>query len=190
MNVKRFFAVVLVVLCLAGCRSAVTSEAYRDQNMDFGSLQSVAVMPFANLTRETQAAERVRDVFVTQLLASGAVYVIPPGEVKRGIQRAGIGDPASPSAEEVVRFAGIVKVEAVITGVVREYGEVRSGQSSANAVSVGVSMIEAQTGRVVWNASSTKGGIGVTERLLGGGGRPMDDVTEQAVNELLDKLFK
>jgi hypothetical protein len=42
----------------------------------------------------------------------------------------------------------------------------------------------------VWAASSTQGGIGFGDRMLGGGGRPLNDVTEAAVNELLDKLFK
>ncbi len=165
-------------------------DVYVDETMDFGSIRTVAIMPFINLTREQYAAERVRDLLMTQLLASKAVYVIPSGEVKRGIQRAGIADPTSPSPEEVVKFAGIVKVDAVITGVVREYGEVRSGQSAANVISLSLFMIEAQTGRIVWSASTSKGGIDLSDRLLGGGGRPMDDVTEEAINDLLDKLFR
>ena len=36
---------------------------YRDPNMDFGSVQKVAVLPFANLTKDEKAADRVRDVF-------------------------------------------------------------------------------------------------------------------------------
>jgi hypothetical protein len=51
-------------------------------------------------------------------------------------------------------------------------------------------MIERSSGVVVWSASSTKGGVSVWDRLLGGGGRPMNTVTEKAVNDLLDKLFQ
>jgi hypothetical protein len=51
-------------------------------------------------------------------------------------------------------------------------------------------MIETQTGRVVWAASSTKGGITFGDRLLGGGGEPMNVVTEKAVDDIIDKLFK
>jgi hypothetical protein len=74
--------------------------------------------------------------------------------------------------------------------VVEEYGEVRSGSSAANLISISVQMMEAQTGRTVWTAASTKGGIGVVDRLLGGGGRPMYDVTRDAVNDVIAKLFK
>ena len=45
-------------------------------------------------------------------------------------------------------------------------------------------------GKIVWEASSTKGGIDVWDRLFGGGGRPMNDVTRDAVNDVIEKLFK
>ncbi len=183
--------VVAVALAAAGC--AATRESvrvtYRDPNMDFGQLQTVAVMPFTNLSRDPTAADRVRDVFTTMLLASQSVYVVPPGEVARGISRAGIATAATPTAEEVVKFVSMVKADAVITGTVREYGEARSGTASASLISVSLEMMEGQTGKVVWSASSTKGGVTTLDRMFGGGGEPMNVVTEKAVEDLLDKLF-
>lgn len=178
----------IALSCLTSCSHG--GGNFHDAKMDFGSVQSVAVMPFVNLTRETGAAERVRNVFTTMLLSSGVLYVIPPGEVARGISRAGITEPTAPSPEEVVKFAGIVKVDAVITGVVREYGEVRSGITAANIVSFSAQMQESQTGKVVWSAATTRGGVSFWDRLLGGGGRPMNEVTEKAVDDVLDKLLK
>ena len=84
----------------------------------------------------------------------------------------------------------MIKADAVMTGTVREYGEVRSGTTVSQVISISMRMIEAQTGRVVWSASSTKGGISFKDRLLGGGGAPMNEITEKAVNETIDKLFK
>ena len=184
---EKAAATLLLVLLLGGC--GTSGVRYQNPDMDFGSIRRVAVLPFANLTREAAAAERVRDVFTTMLLATGATYVIPPGEVFRGIARSNLADLTRPSSEEVKRFAGIVSVDAVITGVVREYGEVRSGQTSANVVSVSLQMIEVQTGMVVWTAESTKGGITVRDRLFGGGGDAMNKVTQKAVDDLLEKLF-
>ena len=103
--------------------------------------------------------------------------------------RAGIEKDTAPTIESVIKLGGVVKAEAVITGVVREYGEVRSGTTTSNVVSIGLQMIETQTGRVVWTASSTRGGISTSDRLFGGGGRPMDDVTREAVIDVLNKLF-
>lgn len=177
----------LVFLLLSGC--ATTGATYRDPNMDFGLIQTMAVMPFNNYSRDNIAGDRVRDVFMIMLQGTGAVYVVPPGEVARAINRIGIQNPASPTPEEIVRFAANLKADAVITGAIREYGEVRSGASAANLISMSLQMMEAQTGKVVWTASSTKGGVGTSERLFGGGGDPMNRVTEKAIDDLLDKMF-
>lgn len=170
--------------------SAACSHSYLDPDMDFGVVRTVAVMPFENLTNDKRAGERVRDVFSNLLLSTGAIYVLPPGEVRRGIRRTGMADSSSPSSEEIVKLANVLKAEAVITGVVREYGEVRSGPSVANTISISLQMIEAETGRVVWSAATTKGGITTLDRLFGGGGEPMNDVTVEAVNELIRNLFR
>jgi hypothetical protein len=172
----------------AVCAAQVT-DVYRDPRMDFGSVQTVAVAPFSNLTRDQVVAERVRDVFINRLLASGAVYVLPVGEVSRGLAKAEIQNPMTPTTEEVVKLGGILKVDAVITGVVREYGEVRSGSTASNVISLSIQLVECSSGRIVWSGSSTKGGVSFRNRLLGGGGQPLNRVTEQAIDALFDKLL-
>lgn len=189
MNDKRkVLMFMLVALCCLpwGC----ASTAFKDPVMDFGALQNVAVMPFQNLSGEDAAAERVRDAFTGGLLATGAMYVIPAGEVKRGVERSGMRTATAPTSEEIKKFGEVMKVEAVITGVLREYGQVRSGSSAANVISLSLQLIEVQTGKVVWAAAATKGGISVSDRLFGGGGQAMNRITEDVVDDLLDKLFK
>ncbi len=147
-------------------------------------------MPLTNLSREQVASDRVRDVFVTMLLASGDVYVVPQGEVARGVSLAGVINPSAPSNDEVKKLGTVLKADAIITGVVREYGEVRSGSASANVLSLSFQMAEVQTGKTVWSVSSTKGGIGFLDRLFGGGGEPMNDITEKTVKDVINNLFK
>lgn len=98
--------------------------------------------------------------------------------------------PGVPSPEDIVKLGGILKAQAVITGTVREYGEIRSGSAMANVISLSAQMVETESGRVVWSAASTKGGITTTDRLFGGGGQPMNKITEKAVDDLIIKLFK
>jgi hypothetical protein len=181
-------AAVLLAAVLAGCASS-SPDVFRDQTMDFAAIRTVAVMPLSNQTREAQAPERVRDVFMTLLLSTGAVYVVPPGEVSRGISRTGLSEASSPAPEDIIKFGAAIKADAVITGVIREYGEIRSGTTSANVISIGFRMIETQTGRVIWSASSTQGGVTFKDRLLGGSGAPLNEVTEKAINEIIDKMF-
>ena len=186
--VRTALPLLSIFVCLTAC--ATHGEVFRDEKMDFGAIQTVAVLPFVNLTRDSTAAERVRDVFINRILAISSLYVLPVGEVARGVARAEIATPAAPSPEETVKLGGALKAQAVITGTVREYGEVRSGAAVANAISVSAQKMETDTGRVVWSAAATKGGITFMDRLFGGGGQPMDNITEKAVNDLITKLFK
>ena len=180
----------LFTLLLLGSCASVPEVVYRDEQMDFGAIQTVAVMPFVSLTRDNVAAERVRDVFITRLLATGAVYVVPVGEVARAVTQAEIQNPSAPSPEEIVKLGGLMKVQAVITGTVREYGEVRSGLSTAGVVSMSIEVLETQLGKIVWSSGSTKGGITVWDRLFGGGGRPMNNVTAEAVDDIINRLVR
>ncbi|HUJ27105.1 MAG TPA: GNA1162 family protein [Myxococcales bacterium] len=178
---------ILLFAALAAC--ARQGHKYHDAKMDFSSIHTVAVMPFGNLSRDNLAADRVRDKFSSLLLASGAMYVLPIGEVARGITRASVANPVMPSKDEVIALGKALGAEAVITGTLTEYGEVRAGTNAANVVSLTLEMLETTTGTVVWSASTTKGGIGIGDRLLGGGGAPMNGVTEDACHDLLDRLF-
>jgi hypothetical protein len=189
-RIHRFRSRMILVAILLSASCASTPDKFHDQTMDFAAVRSVAVMPFTNLTSDKLAGERVRDVFITALLSTESMYVLPTGEVARGASRAGIADPTSPTPEEAKKMGDLLKVNAVITGVVREYGEARSGTASSNIVSLSMAMMEVDTGKVVWTASSTKGGISVWDRLFGGGGEPMNIVTKRAVDEILDKLFQ
>ena len=184
----KFFFFLALLLLIACARPP--KNTYIDPNMDFGTLKSVAVLPFLSLAKDPIVADRVRDVFINRLLATGAVYVVPVGEVARGITRIEAQNPSVLSPEEAVKLGGIIKVEAVISGTVREYGEVRSGATSANIISISLQMIETQTGKVVWADSSTRGGVSIWDRLFGGGGKPMNQVTEEAVNDLINRLLK
>jgi hypothetical protein len=184
----RLLALPLLLLAAAGC---ARGKPYLDKNMDFGSVKTVVVMPFWNLTQNQQAADRVRDVFANALLATQAVYVLPSGEVARAISRLNLQSASSPTGDEIQRLAGLLRVDAVITGVVREYGEVRVAQATSNVVSVSVQMQEAGTAKVIWSGAATKGGVTWAARLLGStGGEPMNTVTEQAVDDLLKQLFQ
>ena len=189
-NLPGLVAPVLLGLAMsATVCTAQVSDVFRDPKMDFGSIQTVAVVPFSSLSRDQVAAERVRDVFINRLLASEAVYVLPIGEVARGISKLELQSPTSPTSEDVVKLGALLKADAVVTGVVREYGEVRSGSTAANIISMSIQLLEAGTGRVVWSASSTKGGISFWNRLFGGGGQPLNKVTEEAIDALFDKLL-
>jgi hypothetical protein len=180
----------LVVLALLAGACAGRPRTFHDAKMDFGSVRTIAVLPFQNLSRESAAGDRVRDVFANSVLASGVAYVLPPGEVQRGLERAAISNTSTPSTDDIVKLGAILKADAVITGVVKEYGEIRSGSTSSNVISLSAQMVETGTGKIVWAGATTKGGLSLSDRFFGGAGRPLNDVTEAAVDDLLKQLVQ
>jgi len=187
---RRYLILLPLIISLLACGSRSHLTYYHDPDMDFAAIRTVAVLPFENLTTDRLAGERVRDILSNSLMATGAVYVLPSGEVARGIARAGVVNPSTPSKEEMAKLAPIIKADGLITGVVTEYGEVRSGTATANVISFNLQMIEAQTQKVVWTGSTSQGGISVWDRLFGSGGKPMNNVTMAAIDDILGKLFK
>src|SRR5512140_1321907 len=96
-------AVMTLALALSGCRPH--ARTYANTAMDFGSVRAVAVLPFWNLSKDPQGADRVRDVFTNALLATNGVYVVPTGEVARAVTRLNIATPVTPTAEDVMKLA-------------------------------------------------------------------------------------
>ncbi len=189
MSLNKIVLFLIVILTAASCASSPVGRYYFNPDMDFRAIKTAAVMPLENMTREPLATARVRDVISNLLLSTGEVYVVPPGEVARGVLISGISNPEIPSPEEVIKLAAVIKVDVVITGAVKEYGEVRSSTSSANVISMSLRMIEAGTGKIIWTASTTQGGINIWDRLFGGGGKPMNNVTEKAARDIIRKFL-
>jgi hypothetical protein len=183
--------VISILIWTAGCAGHRGAQStFHDPNMDFGLIQSVAVLPFENLTNSARAGETSRDVFMTLLQASVDLYVIPPGEIQRAISRTQPENPMRPTVEEVVKLAANLETDVVITGTVLEFGQVRSGSATSNVCSLSVKMLEGQTGRVVWSASATRGGVSAGDRLVGSGGQPMNVVISRAAEDLVNRLFQ
>ena len=181
-------SILLLGVSCAGHRGGQTT--FHDPNMDFGLIQSVAVLPFENLTGAQHADETSRDVFMTMLQAKIDLYVIPPGEILRAISRIQPENPQMPTEQEVVKLAENLEADVIITGTVLEYGQVRSGSASSNVCSLSIKMLEGQTGRVVWSASATRGGVSAGDRLVGSGGQPMNLVVTKAAEDIVNRLFQ
>jgi len=189
MSNKRMILLMLMMFTLAIQGCAAPRDMFMDPNMDFGAIRTVAILPISNLTKDQQASDRVRDVLANAILAGGDIYVLPIGEVSRGIINAGIMNPLTPSIEEILKLGKQIKADGIITGTLKEYGEVRSGTAVSDVISLSLQLQETQTGKVVWYASSTKGGISIIDRMFGGGGAPLNEITEKAVNDLVIKLY-
>lgn len=179
----------LAALVAAGCAGSMRPTRFTNPRIDFSFVERVAVIPFENVSSDSLAGFRATRLLVTELLASGAVDVVEPGEVNAAIARFP-GRVTRPSVEQIVSLGQTLNVQAVIAGTVAQSELLRSGATGIPTVTIDAQMIETETGAIIWSATHTEKGSAVGARLLGTQGEPIAITTRRCVHRLLDTLLK
>ncbi len=176
-------------LWLAGC-GVMAPSTYVHPNYDFSRVKKVAVLPLENLTSDQTAGEKIRKVVITELLATGIVDVIEPGQVNRVLAQQNIQNPAAMSPAEFKRIAGELGAQLLVVGSVEAYDRVTIGGVQAPEVTLTLRGVDAESGTVVWAASHTQGGATLAARLFGLTGDSLSEVARKAVHETVVTLFR
>ena len=177
-------------IAFSACSSGLPTTQFANPGFDFSYLQRVAVIPFDNLSSDAQAGKRATRLLITELLASGAVDVVEPGEVQAAMRNLGGGRLTAPSAEQVIALGETLEVQGVVIGTVAQSEVMRLGAALRPVVTLDVQMIEADTGAIVWAATHTEKGSTMGARLLGTGGEPLAETTRRCIQELLGTLLE
>lgn len=188
---RQLFALALLAssLALSACASGMEPTRFTNPRFDFGFVERVAVVPFENLTHDAAAGPRVTRLTITELLASGAVDVVEPGEVQAALDRMG-SRITTPSTEQVISLGETLGVQAVIVGSVTQSETIRSGTVGTPVVTLDVHMLETETGAAVWAATHTEKSSSLGARLLGTGGAPISETTRRCVRQVLRTLIQ
>lgn len=185
-NSRLVIVGLLLLICACGGNPAPTH--FSNPSFDFGYLERIAVLPLESLSQDGDAGERTARILTTELLSSGAVDVVEPGEVAAAIaQIPGASNP--PSTEQVVALGKALQIQGVMVGSVTQYEVVRAGSLSYPVVTLDLHLLETETGAAVWAATHTEEGSTAAARLLGSGGQSISSVTRQCVQQILKSLF-
>jgi TolB-like protein len=152
-----FLALLAFLACGGGPRSYLNPEA------DISFYEKIGVVPFINLTSDRFAGEKITSTFVTELLITEKFEVVERGEFDHIVGQVRGSTGGSPSQEltsaQLAAIGEQAGVNGIIEGVVREYEMIRVGQGTYPLISFNVKLVDAPTGRVVWESSySAKGG--------------------------------
>jgi TolB-like protein len=180
-------------LCLVGCGGGMKATRFTNPGFDFGFVERVAVLPFENHTNDRQAGPRATRLTVTELLASGAVDVVEPGEVQMALNKitgVALGRSISPSTEQILALGQALGVQAVVMGTVTQSENLRSGSVPIPVVTLDLRMVEAETGATVWAATHSEKGSTFSARVLGTGGEPIAETTRACVQGALATLIE
>jgi curli biogenesis system outer membrane secretion channel CsgG len=190
-NRLRTHAIVLAMLLLAGPMGcAAPGRYYVNHEADMAYYKKVAVLPFANLTSDRYAGERVTRMFVTELIIADRFQVSDPGEVRAVLERTG-GLPTLEGVYDPKKLkdaATEVGANGLIRGAVSEYQMVGATSSAQRpSVAFDVEMVDVATGKTVWKASISERGKGRVP-ILGGGTATLSRLTEEACREVVERI--
>lgn len=189
-NLRVLFIGILAILFFNCCGVKANPQFYINREVDFSFFKRVAVLPFENLTSERFAGAMVRQVVISELLATGLVEVNVPGDPIDAIENMRLKPDEPLSTEQIKDLGKKLKVQAVILGAVEEFGEVRYGNASAPEVSITLMMADVTSGSIIWSVTKTKGGASFWSRHFGARSNTMSETVLEVVREALQTLFE
>lgn len=178
-----------IILSIGGCGSkGPDSTVYLKENLDLNYVERVAVLPFRNLATDKNAANKVRDVTITEVMATEAFKeVINQSVVDATLREMALSDVTAIDAPVLKILGRRLGVNAFISGTVND---VQSGSSSYKypEVSLTLYLIDVETAQVLWRSTAYKNGYSVWNRLFDLD--PQDDfeITLQLVREMLEMM--
>ena len=181
------------LVLLSGCGGTMNATRFVNPGFDFGFVERAAVLPFENFSTDRDAGPRATRLMSTELLASGAVDVVEPGEVRAALARLAAARPGSgvaPNTEEIISLGKALRVQALILGSVTQSEMIRSGSIGIPVVTLDARMVETETGTTVWATTHTVKGGHFGARVLGTGGKPISETTRRCVRRLVRALVK
>ena len=187
---KGFLAglLVLVTLMSIGCGTKTASDYYVRPDVELGFIKRIAVLPFQNNSSDEFAAERLREVVITQVMSMGIFDVVDKGIVDSVLREEAV-EPGTPIDKLTLKRLGQrLNVQAFMLGSVDQAGENRRGSFSYPELSLALRLVEAKTGMVLWRASGHGSGYSTWGRLFGLAPEDSYQVGVGVVKEMLSSI--
>ncbi|OGW37870.1 MAG: hypothetical protein A2Y97_02210 [Nitrospirae bacterium RBG_13_39_12] len=191
LNKHILAAILFIMFTVSGCGGKEGVQYfYINEDTDFSFIKRVAVLPLDNLTNEKFAADTVRHVVISELLALNLVEVVIPGDAVSAIEKLKLRPGQPLSADEIKAIGKTLKVQAVILGAVDKYGEIREGNVSAQEVAITLMMADANSGSIIWSVTETSGGASFMAKHFGARSPTMSETVIDVVRKALKTLYE
>ena len=177
----------LASLALAGCASA--PKYYVGESMALGHVKRIAVLKLENHTQTKFVEERLRDIISTEILSRGLFEVVEKGDLERFFR-----EEVARKKHETLdiataqRLARGLKVDAYLAGSVDDYSVNRSGPYAYPVIAATLRIVDAKTGKIIWQATGSESGYSSWGRIFGLASDDANQVSFRLVRNLLNTL--
>lgn len=180
----------VVSLGLTGCSLSFfgKSKAFVRENVDFGFVKKISVLPVENNSKDEFAPELVRDITITRILAMKLFDVTDKGQVDSFLREEAI-DPGKPlDTPTIKRLGQKLGVQGLLLTTLDIAADSRKGTMNYPEMSVTLRLVEVETGLVIWQAGGHQSGDSFLRRLFGLSGRDKYQVTVSLVEDVLQTI--
>ena len=157
---RTLLAIAMAAILTAGCGHTLKRD-YQAPGAGIASLETVAVLPFENLTRFPDAGEIVAELFTTELYRTDNFQVMDRNQVKRLMREKMIVPPVVVDRLAAQKIGEALEVDGVLIGSVSEYWyrlakRSRRPDGEEPAVGINARLVDVKSGEVVWASSHSR----------------------------------
>ncbi len=185
---KVIIILFLIFFVIPGCAPKQKIDYFLREGVDPHYIRKVAVLKFENNSQESYAAERVRNIVMTEILALGLFDVVDKALVDMVLEEEALSDKILLDKAALRRLAKKLGSQGLITGSVDTYEIAREGTYSYPIIAITLRLIDGATGEVIWQASGNISGYSTLGRLLGLRPKDPTQLTFELVRRLLETL--
>ncbi|MFH1147939.1 MAG: CsgG/HfaB family protein [Pseudomonadota bacterium] len=175
------------MLCSIGCRA--TDGGFVRPGADLRKMGKVAVLPFENMTSDRFAGRKIQNLMVTEILGSGCLEVVEPGEIYKVIRTAELLTFNALNIENVKLLGERLSVPAIVLGSVHSYGVTRGAAISYPEVTIHCMLLDTASGEILASTQCTSGGTSFWTRHFKAEGATLDETAETAVKTIVRSLL-
>jgi TolB-like protein len=153
-------------------------------------IKRVAILPFDNVSDDSDAAKRITTIFLTQLFAKEEFEVMELGEVEKVLIEERVRNTGEIEIAVAKKLGEKLNVDYLILGSVVEYKLVHIGNNDYPVIGITARAIDTKTGQLVW--SDHQYGRGNQREKIFGIGRivSLSQLSELIVDKLVISFEK
>lgn len=185
---KCIFWVIILLTVIISCGPKQMQQSFLREEVDISYIKRVAVLKLENNSQQNYAAERLRNIVMTEILTLGLFDVVDKALVDMVLTEEVVSEQGGYNKATLRRIAKKLGVQGLVVGSVDSYDIMREGSYTYPVVALTLRLVDGSTGEIIWQASGTESGYSTIGRLFGLKPKDLTQISFELVESLLRSL--